>query len=79
MTWEEITREAAKAEQERKEKRNRIEELKTELVSFDGAVLGGAVKNYLLSLSDKPMQEMDDKTAEAYCKIAEIELLELEC
>ena len=68
---------AAAVKAKRKEKREEIERLKAELLTYDSESLGDAVKCYISKEMDT--RNLTDTAYRAFQSIAEISILELEC
>lgn len=65
------------AEQARKAKREELEQLKMELLTFDNECLGAAVKCYISGVADTTSSS--EVALRAYGTIAKIEILGMEC
>lgn len=65
-----------KAAAERKGKREEMERLTAELLTYDSKCLGDAVKCYILN---EAPAELDDAAFEAFAAVAKIRALEAEC
>ena len=77
MSIEEAIARMEAAEQERRAKREEMERLTRDLLTFDNECLGAAVK-YYISQEDDPTT-LSSAAFEAFGIISKIQVLELEC
>lgn len=77
MSIEEATARMEAAEQERRAKREEMEHLTCDLLTYDSESLGDAVKCYI-SQEDDPAA-LSSAALEAFGIISKIQVLELEC